>query len=112
MSGELPAYVPLVVVGFLPNEVWRRLGLVVARGIDEEFKFSWARAVATAVLAGVIAKIVMFPPGALAVVPLGVRLGAIFCGFVGIPSSCAARCSRVCSRASSCSSSARSLTGL
>jgi hypothetical protein len=82
MSSELHAYVLLVLVGFLPNEVWRMLGLLVARGIDEESElFMWARAVATAVLAGVIAKIVLFAPGALAGVPLGVRLGAIACGF-------------------------------
>ena len=37
---------------------------------------------AIAVLAGVIAKIVMLPPGTLAGVPLGIRLGAIACGFV------------------------------
>jgi len=83
MSGELHAYLLLVVVGFLPNEVWRALGLVVAGGIDEETElFMWARAVATAVLAGVIAKIILFPPGALANVPLMIRLAAIGCGFV------------------------------
>jgi Branched-chain amino acid transport protein (AzlD) len=83
MSGELHAYVLLVLVGFLPNEIWRMLGLVVARGIDEDSEFfMWARAVAIAVLAGVIAKIVMLPPGTLAGVPMGIRLGAIACGFV------------------------------
>ncbi len=85
MSGmtELNAYVLLVLVGFLPNEIWRMLGLVLGRGIDEESElFTWARAVATAVLAGVIAKLIIFPPGALAGVPLIVRLGAIACGFV------------------------------
>jgi len=83
MSGELQAYALLVLVGFLPNEVWRMLGLVFAHGIDEESElFMWARAVATAVLAGVIAKILLFPPGALAGVPPIVRLGAIACGFV------------------------------
>jgi len=84
MSGmtELHAYVLLVLVGFLPNEVWRVLGLVVGRSIDEESElFTWARAVATAVLAGVIAKIIIYAPGALADVPLMVRLGAIACGF-------------------------------
>jgi len=82
MSGELNAYVLLVLVGFLPNEIWRMLGLVVARGIDEDSElFMWARAVATAVLAGVIAKIILFAPGALAGVPLAIRLGAIACGF-------------------------------
>jgi branched-subunit amino acid transport protein AzlD len=85
MSGttELHAYVLLVLVGFLPNEIWRVLGLVLGRGIDEESElFTWARAVATAVLAGVIAKLIIFPPGALAAVPMIVRLGAIACGFV------------------------------
>ena len=82
MSAELHAYVLLVLVGFLPNEIWRMLGLVVARGIDEDSElFMWARAVATAVLAGVIAKIIIFAPGALADVPLVIRLGAIACGF-------------------------------
>jgi hypothetical protein len=79
---EVHSYVLLVLVGFLPNEIWRTLGLVAARGVDEESElFMWARAVATAVLAGVIAKLVVFPPGALAAVPLLVRLGAIACGF-------------------------------
>jgi hypothetical protein len=81
MSAELHAYVLLVLVGFLPNEVWRMLGLVFAHGIDESSElFAWARAVATAVLAGVIAKILVFPPGALANVSLLVRLVAIACG--------------------------------
>jgi branched-subunit amino acid transport protein AzlD len=79
---ELHAYVLLLLVGFLPNEIWRMLGLVAARGIDEGSElFTWTRAVATAVLAGVIAKIVLFPPGALASVPAAIRLGAIACGF-------------------------------
>ncbi len=79
---ELNAYVLLVLVGFLPNEIWRMLGLVVAHGIDEDSElFRWARAVAIAVLAGVIAKIVIFAPGALADVPAPIRLGAIACGF-------------------------------
>jgi hypothetical protein len=83
MSTELHAYMLLVLVGFLPNEIWRALGLAFAHGIDEESElFRWARAVATAVLAGVIAKILLFPPGVLADVPLIVRLGAIACGLV------------------------------
>ena len=68
---ELQPYVLLVLVGFLPNETWRMLGLAAARGVNEESElFLLARAIATAVLAGVIAKIVVFPPGALAAVPV------------------------------------------
>jgi len=82
MSGELHAYALLLLVGFLPNEIWRMLGLLVVRGIDEDSEFFvWARAVAIAVLAGVIAKIILLPPGTLASVPLSIRLGAIACGF-------------------------------
>jgi Branched-chain amino acid transport protein (AzlD) len=83
MNGELHAYALLLLVGFLPNEIWRMLGLVVGRGIDEDSEFFvWARAVAIAVLAGVIAKIILLPPGTLASVPLAVRLGAIGCGLL------------------------------
>ena len=66
MSGYegLWGYVVLVLVGFLPADVWRLLGVLIGRGIDEESEvLIWVRAVATAVLAGVIAKIVFFPPG-------------------------------------------------
>jgi hypothetical protein len=83
MSGmsELYAYTLLVLVGFLPTDIWRAAGLVAVRGVNEESEiFLWARAVATAVLAAVVAKIVLFPPGALASVPHAVRLGAIACG--------------------------------
>jgi hypothetical protein len=79
---DLWPYLVLVLVGFLPTEVWRMLGLVVARGLDEESELLiWVRAVAVAVLAGVIAKLVVLPPGALAAVPLAVRLAAIAAGF-------------------------------
>jgi hypothetical protein len=83
MTGDLHSYLVLLLVGFLPNEFWRVLGLVVGRGLDENSEvLIWVRAVALAVLAGVIAKIVLVPPGALATVPLAVRLCAIALGFV------------------------------
>ena len=81
--GELWPYLVMVLVGFLPNEVWRWLGLVLARGLDERSEIVvWVRAVATAILAGVIAKLTLFPPGALAGVPLSVRLASIAIGIV------------------------------
>jgi hypothetical protein len=81
---ELWPYVLLVLVGFLPNEVWRWLGIVLARGLDEDAAVVvWVRAVATAVLAGVIARIIVLPPGALAGVPLPVRVAAMALGFAG-----------------------------
>ena len=84
MSGELNAYALLLLVGFLPNEIWRMIGVVLARGLNETAPaVVWVRAVATAVLGGVIARIVLIPPGALASVPMAVRLGALALGFAG-----------------------------
>ena len=78
----LAPYLMLIAAGFLPNEIWRMLGIVVAHGLDEGSELVvWVRAVATAVLAGVIAKIILFPPGGLAGVPLTVRISAMAVGF-------------------------------
>jgi hypothetical protein len=41
----------------------------------------WVKAVATAILAGVIAQIIVQPPGALASVPGFLRYGALAAGF-------------------------------
>jgi len=79
--GDLAPYALLILVGFLPNEVWRMLGIVLARGLDEDSQvIVFARATATAILTGVVGKLVIFAPGALAGVSLGVRLGATALG--------------------------------
>ena len=73
--GDPHALLILVIAGFLPNEVWRMLGLWLGGGIDEGSEILvWVRAVATAILAGVIAQILVQPPGALASVPDWLRL--------------------------------------
>ena len=80
---ELWPFLILITVGFLPNEIWRALGLVLARGLNEDSEIvMWSRAVATATLAGVIAKLLLFSNGSLAAIPLSVRLGAAALGFV------------------------------
>ena len=79
---DLNPYVALILVGFLPNEIWRWLGMIFARRIDESSEIVvWVRAVAVAILAGVIAQILISPPGALATVPDVVRYGAAVVGF-------------------------------
>jgi len=81
--GDRHALLVLLLAGFLPNEVWRMLGLWFGGGIDEGSELLvWVRAVATAILAGVIAQILVFPPGALASVPDALRYGAVAAGFV------------------------------
>ena len=81
--GELWPYLVLILVGFLPNEIWRVLGLVLARGLDEDSQIVvLARAVATAILAGVIARLILYPSGALIQIPLVIRVTAAVCGFI------------------------------
>ncbi|ABE40274.1 AzlD domain-containing protein [Rhodopseudomonas pseudopalustris] len=81
--GEWQALVVLVLAGFLPNEIWRMLGLWLGGGIDEGSELLiWVRAVATAILAGVIAQILVLPPGALASVPALLRYGAVAAGLL------------------------------
>jgi hypothetical protein len=74
-------YLVLVLVGVLPNEVFRIAGVLLARRVDEgsEF-FIWVRHVATALLAGLIAKLLISPTSALAGVPLGMRVGSVALG--------------------------------
>jgi hypothetical protein len=83
MTAELQSYLVLILVGFLPSEIWRWLGIVLGRGLDERSEIIlWVKGVATALIAGVVARIVFIPPGALASVPLSVRLAALACGFL------------------------------
>jgi hypothetical protein len=79
---ELWPYLVLILAGYLPNEVWRLFGLMMARGLNEDSQIVvWSRAVATALLAGVVAKLILFANGALMTVPLSVRVGAAVLGF-------------------------------
>lgn len=81
LLGDWHAIALLLFAGFLSNEVWRMLGLAIGGGIDESSEFLiWVRAVAAAILAGVIAQILISPPGALASVPGAVRYGAVAAG--------------------------------
>ena len=81
ISPELWPYLALILAGFLPNEVWRWLGLLVARGLNEESEIVvLARGVATAILAGVMAQLISTTSGVLATTPLSVRIGATLAG--------------------------------
>jgi hypothetical protein len=80
---EIWPYLLLIFAGFLPNEIWRVLGVLFARGIHEDSEILvWVRAVATAVLAGVIGKLILFPAGALTTIPVTIRIGAAGAGLL------------------------------
>jgi hypothetical protein len=73
----LAPYLALIVLGFLPSEIWRALAVVVARRIDEESEiFLFVRSVATVLLVGVVVKIVFVPSRELAAAPVWARAGA------------------------------------
>jgi len=81
--GDWHALLVLLLAGFLPNEIWRMIGVWFGAGVDEGSELLvWVRAVATAILAGVIAQILIQPPGALAGVPDWLRYAAVAGGCV------------------------------
>ncbi|MEP9356896.1 AzlD domain-containing protein [Xanthobacter sp. KR7-65] len=87
MNGQLSegaALLLVVLLGFLPTEVWRSLAVVAGRRVsDGSPLFHWVKAVATALLAAVVARLLFNPAGALAAVPLALRLGAVAAGVCG-----------------------------
>jgi branched-subunit amino acid transport protein len=81
--GDWHALVVLLLAGVIPNQIWRWLGLWLGGGLDEGSDLlMWVKAVATSILAGVIAEILVHPPGALASVPDVLRYGALIVGFI------------------------------
>ncbi len=81
-SGGLWPYLAVIIFGFLPSEIWRLMSIFLVRGIDEKSEvLEWVRAVSTALLAAVVANIVVAPAGALQLVPLWARVGAMVLGF-------------------------------
>lgn len=80
-SGGMWPYLVVILIGFLPTEIWRIAGVLAGRNLDENSEIMiWVRLVAAALVAGVVAKLLMFPSGALTVVPLPWRLGALAAG--------------------------------
>jgi hypothetical protein len=84
-SGWFWPYLVVIVIGFLPTEVWRVLGVLAGKGLNEESElFQWVRIVATALVAAVVAKLILAPTGQLANVPLAARVGAIGVGIAAM----------------------------
>jgi hypothetical protein len=74
-------YLVLLLIAALAHEPWRWAGLVVGRHLDAEGEiFRWVRAVSTALVAALVARLMLFPAGALDAVPLLVRVGAFASG--------------------------------
>lgn len=75
-------YAVILLAGWLATDVWRWLGVLLAGKLREDSEIMvWVRAVATALVAGVIARLILFPTGVLADSPLTLRIAAIIVGF-------------------------------
>jgi branched-subunit amino acid transport protein len=70
-----------LIFAFLVSDIWRVASVFLSRGFREDDEVVvFAKMVATAVLAGVVARILFFPPAELALIPLWVRLAAMAIG--------------------------------
>jgi hypothetical protein len=74
-------YLILLGIAVVFHEPWRWLGVVLGRSLDIDSPvFAWVRAVATALVAALIMRLMLFPAGALGAIPTGVRVGAFAIG--------------------------------
>lgn len=76
-------FVFILVAGWLATDVWRWLGVLIGNRLDETSQaLVLVRAIATALVAAVIARLIVFPSGALAETALALRLIAAALGFL------------------------------
>lgn len=76
-------YAFILVAGFLATDLWRFLGVYVGgRMVEDSPLMVLVRTVATALVAAVIGNLIVFPGGALADLPLWLRVGAAAFGFL------------------------------
>ena len=79
--GEFGPYLYILIAGVFATYIWRFLGVVFAGDLDENSEpIRWVKAVATALIAGVIARLILFPVGDLATTPVALRLAAVIAG--------------------------------
>ncbi|AXV15350.1 branched-chain amino acid transport [Neorhizobium sp. SOG26] len=75
-------YVVIIVAGFVATDFWRWLGVLFGNRLREDSEaLYWVKAVATALVMAVTAKLIVFPTGTLAASPLWLRLAAAGIGF-------------------------------
>ncbi|MGV8937057.1 MAG: AzlD domain-containing protein [Allorhizobium sp.] len=72
----------ILIAGWLATDIWRWLGVLVGNRLKEDSEaLQWVRAVATALVMAVTAKLIVFPTGSLSQTPLWLRLAAVGLGF-------------------------------
>ena len=82
MHSGLAPYLLIVFAGFLPTDFWRWTAVIAGRKLEEDSELmTFIRGVATAMVAGVIMRLVIFPSGELLAVPLFLRAGCVVVAF-------------------------------
>jgi hypothetical protein len=72
----------ILIAGWLATDGWRFLGVFLGGRISEQSDILvLVRAIATALVAAVVSGLVVTPSGALAAVPIAIRIGATLTGF-------------------------------
>jgi hypothetical protein len=75
-------FVFILAGGWLVTDCWRYLGVVFGGRLAEDSELLvLVRAVATALVAGVVGNLIFFPTGALAATPVMIRVVAVAAGF-------------------------------
>ena len=81
-AGDFGPYLFILLAGTLATDIWRWLGVLVGDRLrDDSEVLNWVKAVATALIAGVIGNLILFPAGALASAPVALRLAAAAFGW-------------------------------
>jgi hypothetical protein len=76
-------FVYILVAGWFATDFWRYAGVLLGRRLSETSQaFVFVRAVATALVAAVISRLILFPSGSLAETALLLRLSAAVIGFI------------------------------
>lgn len=76
-------YLFILLAGWLPTDIWRYLGVLIGGRVREDSDALIAVcAIATALVAGVIAQLILYPSGSLAESSVFLRLGAAAVGFL------------------------------
>ena len=81
MTGELDLYALILLLGTLPTYVWRFVGVLVAQRLDPDSEvLRWVRAVASALVSALVARIALVPPDLLNSTTLVDRWVALLAG--------------------------------
>ena len=81
LGDGITGYVMMIVFAALVHEPWRWAGYALGRNLNPEDEFfKWVKAVSTSLVAALAARLVLFPAGALASIPLWLRVVAFAVG--------------------------------